>query len=132
MNNAYIQDRGHGPELVGTRLTVYNLVPDFLDPTKTEAIIGQLYSLTPEQVAAARAAVFEYADTVLARHLEIEARNARGNSPETIEKLNRMSETFAAFRQWLAGRPKPAPNDGQFPTFREWFAQQRAEEACKS
>ena len=49
-----IQDRGRGPEIVGTRITVYNLLPHFLDPTATEASLCRLYELTAEQVAARR------------------------------------------------------------------------------
>src|SRR5437879_4760919 len=37
MANDLIHDRGRGPEIVGTRITVYNLLPHFLDPTATEA-----------------------------------------------------------------------------------------------
>ena len=42
-------DRGH--EIIGMRLTVYHLLPYFLDPTVTEAYICQLYELTPEEIA---------------------------------------------------------------------------------
>ena len=75
------QERGQGPEIVGTRLTVYNLFTEFLDPTATEAHICRLYGLTPEQVASDRAYVLNNPDTVLARHLEIEERLAVGNPP---------------------------------------------------
>jgi hypothetical protein len=32
-----IHDRGRGPEIDGTRITVYNLLSDLLDPTATMA-----------------------------------------------------------------------------------------------
>ena len=32
-----IHDRGRGPEIVATRITVYNLLPYFLDGAVTEA-----------------------------------------------------------------------------------------------
>ncbi len=83
-----IHDRGRGPELVGTRITVYNLLPNFLDASATEAYICKLYDLSPEQVAAARAYVLNHPDTVLARHLEIEVRMAEGNPPEVIEQAD--------------------------------------------
>jgi hypothetical protein len=38
-----IHDRGRGPEVKGTRITVYNLLPHFLDPTATEAYICRVY-----------------------------------------------------------------------------------------
>src|SRR5437870_3419392 len=86
MSAELIHDRGRGPELVGTRITVYNLLPYFLDPTATESYICQVCELTPEQVAAARAYVLNHADTVLAEHLRIEDRIAAGNTQEVIEQ----------------------------------------------
>lgn len=134
-----IHDRGRGPEIVGTRITVYNLLPHFLDATVTEAEISQIYGLTPEQVAAARAYVLNHADTVLARHLEIEQRLAIGNPPEIVEQAKQLHESFVRFKTWLATREKfeaspPAADATKnatpgsrtpFPTFREWMANQQ-------
>src|SRR4051794_24070519 len=39
MATELIHDRGRGPELVGTRITVQDLFPYFLDPTATEAYV---------------------------------------------------------------------------------------------
>ncbi len=97
-----IHDRGRGPEIVGTRITVYHLLGDFLDPTITEADLGETYELTPQQVAAARAYVLQHADVVLARHLELEARMAEGNSPEVIERARRTHDNFIRFRESLS------------------------------
>ena len=131
-----IHDRGRGPELVGTRITVYNLLPNFLDASATEAYICKLYDLSPEQVAAARAYVLNHPDTVLARHLEIEARMAEGNPPEVIEQAERLHATFLRFKEWAAkerqaneadearGGTKSAGDRtgaGRGPSFREWF-----------
>jgi hypothetical protein len=135
-----IHDRGRGPEIVGTRITVYNLLPHFLDPTATEAFICQVCELTPEQVAAARAYVLNNLDTVLARHLQIEARMASGNPPEVIERAKQTHAAFQRFKEWLAERQDAAARErtvdptsasGQsgssgFPTFREWLAGQES------
>jgi uncharacterized protein (DUF433 family) len=59
-----IQDQGCGPEITGTRITVYHLLQSFLDPTVTEEEICRIYDLTPLQVAAARAYVLSNPDTV--------------------------------------------------------------------
>ena len=99
MTNNLIHDRGHGPEIGGTRITVYNLLPEFLDPAMTEAALCEAHELTPQQVAAARAYVLNHADTVLARHLEIEERMSAGNPPEIIERAKRTHETFLRFRE---------------------------------
>ena len=129
-----IHDRGRGPEIVGTRITVYNLLPDLLDETMTEGYLCRLYHLTAEQVAAARAYILCHPDTVLAEHLQIEQRMAAGNPPEVIEQMKRTHETFVAFRQWLDQRDRTeaqeqtAHDTGNasaiFPSFREWLAQQ--------
>ncbi len=103
-----IHDRGRGPEIKGTRITVYNLLPHFLDPTATEAYLCQLYDLTPEQVAAARAYVLNHPDTVLAEHLKIEARMAAGNPPEVIEQAKKTHAAFLSFREWLTQRQQAA------------------------
>jgi uncharacterized protein (DUF433 family) len=129
MMSKLIQDRGRGPEIVGTRITVYNLLQSFLDPTMTEEEISRIYDLTSQQVAAARAYVLSNPDTVLAEHLKIEERLAAGNPPEVQEQAGRAMETLRNFKRWLAereaadaqaaeGQEKP----GRFPTFREWLA----------
>lgn len=135
-----IHDRGRGPELVGTRITVYNLLPDFLDPTVTESYLCRLYTLTPEQVAAARAYILSNPTTILARHLEIEARIAVGNPPEVIEQAKRTHEVFLRFRDWHTKRKEEdaldlaaeaASENGRsgtpkFPSFREWMKEQES------
>lgn len=130
-------DRGRGPEISGTRITVYNLLPYFLDPSVTEAAICELYDLTPEQVAAARAHAFQHADTVLAEHLKIEERLQADNLGEILETAERTRETFRQFRDWLMERGPAAASDteggpdsetdalrsNQLRSFRNWLAE---------
>ena len=87
-----IHDRGRGPEIEGTRITVYNLLPHFLDPLATEAFICQTYGLEPE--SRRRTFVLNNPESVLARHLEIEARMVAGNSSEVIEQAKKTHATF--------------------------------------
>ena len=128
MTSDVIQDRGRGPEIVGTRITVYNLLQSFLDPNVTEEEICRVYDLTARQVAAARSYVLNNPDTVLAEHLKIEERLAAGNPPEVRESAERARSTFQSFKRWLAERDAAnrengaAEEPGAFPTFREWFA----------
>jgi uncharacterized protein (DUF433 family) len=135
-----IHNRGRGPEIVGTRITVYNLLSDFLDPTATEASIGRIYDLTPQQVAAARAYVLNNPDTVLAEHLRIDARMSAGNPPEVIEQAKQTHIAFMNFKEWLVQRQREVvqepsdksatdngPNGSKgFPTFREWLAERES------
>jgi uncharacterized protein (DUF433 family) len=131
MTSDIIQDRGRGPEIAGTRITVYNLLQSFLDPTVTEEEICRIYDLTAHQVAAARAYVLSNPDTVLADYLKIEERLAAGNPPEVRQSAGRAKEVLQSFKQWLVERERADASDeggkgraGRFPTFREWLAQQ--------
>ena len=141
-----IHDRGRGPEIAGTRITVYNLLDYFLDPAVTEADICRIYELTPDQVAAARAYILNSPETILAQHLELEARMAAGNPPQVIEEARRTHSTFLRFKEWL-NRRQEAEDQGlaaqvsqerarngsrPFPTFKEWLAQQESRPAERS
>lgn len=146
MATSLIHDRGRGPELVGTRITVYNLLPDFLDSNTTEDYICRVYELSREQVAAARAYILNNPEEVLARHLEIEKRIAVGNPPELIERMKKSHETFVRFKEWLAERDAELSREraeerssegrsrlpADFPTFREWIEQQESRPAGAS
>lgn len=125
-----IQDRGRGPEITGTRITVYNLLQSFLDPNVTEVEICRVYGLTAEQVAAARAYVLSNPDTVLREHLRLEERMAAGNPPEVRRQAELAKSTFKAFKEWLAEREAAESKEDEarerphrFPTFREWLAE---------
>jgi uncharacterized protein (DUF433 family) len=128
-----IHDRGRGPEIIGTRITVYNLLPYLLDPAATEDYVCRLYDLNPEQVAAARAYVLNNADVVLAEHMQIEARMNAGNPPEVIEAARRTHARLVQFKEWLGAQERSeAKSDASQsqgnclksdrPTFREWVA----------
>ncbi|MHC5540520.1 DUF433 domain-containing protein [Singulisphaera rosea] len=134
MTATLIQDRGRGPEIAGTRITVYNLLQSFPDPNATEMEICRVYELTPEQVAAARAYVLSNPDTVLAEHLRIEERIAAGNPPEVKQQFERTKSTFKMFKEWLNERDAAASDDmegraspHQYPTFREWLAERETD-----
>jgi hypothetical protein len=132
METDLIIDRGRGPELSGTRITVYNLLPYFLDPTITEEYICRVCEITPQQVAAVRAFALNHADAVMAEHRRIEARMSEGNPPEVIAKAQQTHAKFEEFRHALAQREHRNDDgreasisaghsgNGTFPTFREW------------
>lgn len=136
-----IHDRGRGPEIVGTRTTVYNLLPYFLDAAATENSIAAIYDLTHEQVAAARAYALNNAEAVLKRHAEIEARIAAGNPPDVVAKLKRGHGRFLQFKEYVARRAEAEARDREaaaerprtapvaFPTFQEWLAQRSSQMA---
>src|SRR5262245_32293856 len=138
MSTNLIHDRGRGPEIVGTRITVYNLLPHFMDATATETYICELYGLSSEQVAAARSYVLNNPETVLTEHRRIEERVATGNQPEVVERAKKTHEAFVSFKSWLVQRQQAAVRESAsrpkaenktaasppLPTFREWLAHQ--------
>ena len=86
-----IHDRGRGPELKGTRLTVYDVIPYRLAGDGPEQIAEVFRPGYPDLTAAHIELLFRYMDdhhdAVMAVHWKIEERHARGNPPEIEEKL---------------------------------------------
>ena len=121
-----IRDRGRGPELVNSRITVFDLLPNLLDPTQTEAdVLAEFPTLTQEQVAAVRAYALEYAERLLPEQRAWEARPERRNPPEVearwAEAAPRIRERMRRHRLWLAVRERGP--DGEYrPTLEEWLA----------
>ncbi len=132
-----ISDRGRGPEIAGTRITIYHLLPYFLDATTTEEYIARVHGLTVEEVAAARAYVLNNPMAILAEHDRIEARIAEGNPPDLIERAQQTHDAFVRFRESMARRGRTEmprrPAAGDFHgtvsgpdselTFRDWLDQ---------
>ena len=140
MDSELLDDDGR---FMGTRTTVYHLMPFFLDPRATEAEIARINDVTPEQVAAARAFVLHHPDEVLAQHLRIEERIAIGNPPEVNAKLREGLEVFQRFREWIKlkeelDQREMADVEGseEIPTdylsFRRWVAELKAPVAARS
>ncbi len=97
-----IHDRGRGPELKGTRLTVYDIIPYRLNgytPEQLAAVFTGYPELTPAHIAALYRYMDEHRDEVMAVHERIEARIAKGNPPEIEAKL---AEGRAQFQAKLA------------------------------
>jgi uncharacterized protein (DUF433 family) len=81
-----IHDRGRGPELKGTQITVYDVVYYHLKGRSPNYIAAVLGIATAEVLALLD--YFErHREEVLAHHYKIEERNARGNPPEIEERL---------------------------------------------
>jgi uncharacterized protein (DUF433 family) len=85
-----IHDRGRGPELKGTRLTVYDIIPYRLKgytPEQLVEVFSGYRELTAAHIEALYRYMDEHYDEVMAVHRTIEERNARGNPPEVEAKL---------------------------------------------
>jgi uncharacterized protein (DUF433 family) len=95
MLEAKIIDRGRGPEVEGTRITVY----DVLDYHKTgwhRDMIADTLSLSSQQVEVAIRYIEEHRDEVMEVYERILARDARGNPPELQAKLDTFRGTARA------------------------------------
>jgi uncharacterized protein (DUF433 family) len=100
MLEAKIIDRGRGPEIAGTRITVY----DVLDYHKTgwhRDMIADTLSLSSQQVEVAIRYIEQHRDEVMAEYEEMLARDARGNGPELQAKLDAIRGTARARREEL-------------------------------
>ena len=92
-----IINRGRGPEIKGTRITVYDVYHYVEDGTWSELEIAEALRLTPEQVHLALAFIDKHKEEISKIHRQIEDRISRGNSPEIEKKL----ETSRKKRQSL-------------------------------
>lgn len=86
-----IHDRGRGPELKGTRITVFDIIPYRLAGDSAERIATVFRTGYPELTAEHIEALIRYWDEnrveVMAVHEQLEARVARGNPAEVEAKL---------------------------------------------
>lgn len=84
---ALIHDRGRGPEIRDSRITVYDVV-DYLLMAWEPARIAALFKLTTAQVEAAVAYIMDHKLEVIREYHEMLEREARGNPPELQARLD--------------------------------------------
>jgi uncharacterized protein (DUF433 family) len=108
-----IIDRGRGPELAGTRITVYDLIP-YLEAGRGPTYIAALFRISTEKVNALIQYIEEHRDEVMAVHAKIEERIARGNPPWVEERLKGSRERLYALRDELR-RKKEQEKNGERP-----------------
>src|SRR5438309_1153605 len=84
--NAVIIDRGRGPEIAGTRITVYDIW-DYARVGHHHTYIAVMLGLSSAQVLTALEYIEQHKEEVLADYQKILDRVAKGNPPEIEEKL---------------------------------------------
>ena len=99
---AAIVNRGRGPEIAGTRITVFDIWDYAKEHWHRDAIATTL-RLSSAQVSAALEYIEQHREEVLAEYAKIRDREARGNPPELQAKLD---ATHARFQARLAERRK--------------------------
>lgn len=111
-----IIDRGRGPELEGTRTTVYDLIP-YLEDGRSANYIAAVMGHSTSQIQALIDYIEQHKEEVMAVHRRIEERISRGNPPE-IEARLAASPVRAIIRaRWEEVRRQKTPeSNGARPT----------------
>jgi uncharacterized protein (DUF433 family) len=82
-----IIDRGRGPEIAGSRITVFDVL-DYHKNGWHRDMIADLFGLSSSQVEVAIRYIEEHRDEVMKDYAEILAREERGNPPELKAKID--------------------------------------------
>jgi uncharacterized protein (DUF433 family) len=113
MIEAKIIDRGRGPEVAGTRITVYDVLDYHKDGWHRDMIAVTL-GLSSGQVEAAIRYIDEHHDEVMADYAEMLARDAQGNPPELKPKLDAAREKLQArLRELREAKKQESQNAGR-------------------
>jgi uncharacterized protein (DUF433 family) len=122
-----IHDRGRGPEIKGTRITVYAIL-DFMIAGWHSERIADFFELHPQQVDAAMEYVREHTLEVLREYVKILERSEQGNPPELQAKLDANHAKF----QELVKRVREAKARGEtnIRSLIDEFREARAREAA--
>jgi uncharacterized protein (DUF433 family) len=88
-----IIDRGRGPEIKGTRITVYSILDYVLEGWHPHRI-ATFFRIGSRQVEAAIDYIEQHRTEVMADYQKILDRAARGNPPELQAKLDANHERF--------------------------------------
>ncbi|HZW33684.1 MAG TPA: DUF433 domain-containing protein [Isosphaeraceae bacterium] len=95
MLEAKIIKTGRGPEIVGTRITVYDVL-EYHKSGWHRDMIADTLELSSQQVEAAIRYIEEHRDEVMADYARNMERIHRGNPPELQAKLDAGHERFLA------------------------------------
>ncbi len=90
-----IHDRGRGPEIKGTRITVYAVL-DYLIAGWHHTHIAAFFRISSKEVLAAAAYIDEHRAEVMANYAKILECAERGNPPELQAKLEAGHQRFQA------------------------------------
>lgn len=107
---AEIIDRGRGPEIKGTRITVYDVIDYWQEGWRPEQIAG-LFRLPLDDVQAAISYIEAHEDEVMTDYRQIRERHTRVQyTPEVERKLAHNRQKLQAKLVQLRTRP-PAEDD---------------------
>src|ERR671939_274671 len=95
MTKPRVVDRGDGPKIAGTRITVYTVL-DYLRAGRTRDWIAALLHLSSDQVQAATDYIHDHDTQVNAEYEAIVARIEQGNPAQVEEQLRANREKVKA------------------------------------
>jgi len=93
MKTYQIIDRGDGPKVEGTRITVYTIL-EYLEKGRSREWIAAMLGLSSRQVQAAVDYIDEHRSEVQAAYGKIMERIRSGNPPWVEERLQEAHEKF--------------------------------------
>jgi uncharacterized protein (DUF433 family) len=112
MIEARIIDRGRGPEIAGTRITVYDVLDYHLDGWHRD-MIADNFDVSSAQVEIAIRYIDEHRDEVMAVYQKMLERDALGNPPELQAKLDALrGSAHARARELRAAKEREAQDAG--------------------
>ena len=109
-----IIDRGRGPEIAGSRITVYDVLAETAAGATPEEL-ARWYQLDVLQIRCALDYIENHKEEVRRAYEGIRARHARGNPPEVRERLKGARARLEAAREELR-RCKEAEENGRAGT----------------
>jgi uncharacterized protein (DUF433 family) len=104
--SAKIIDRGRGPEIAGTRITVYDVVDYLQEGWHCDQIAG-LFRLPPEDIQAALQYVEDHKEDVMTAYRQILARHRNAQYPAAVQaKIAQNRRKLQAKRAELQARQR--------------------------
>jgi uncharacterized protein (DUF433 family) len=126
-SNELIHDRGRGPEIKDTRITVYAIL-DFLIAGWQRERIAELFRRHPEEIQAVIDFIGEHKLEILREYVKILERSASGNPPELQAELDARHEQFQRLLREV--REAKAAGKTDVRSLIEEFREARAAEAA--
>ncbi len=112
MLEAKIVKTGRGPEIAGTRITVYDVI-EYYKAGRHRDMIAAILSLNSQQVEAAIRYIEDHRDEVMASYEKNMERIRRGNSPELQAKLDAAHERLQARLREIRKRQEREAQDAR-------------------
>jgi uncharacterized protein (DUF433 family) len=107
-----IHDRGRGPEIRGTRITVFDIL-DYSPKGWTPGQIAALFKITIEQVQAALAYIEEHRSEVMPKYQRMLDFAAKGDSLEVRAQYARSHARLMALQDELKRRKGAGADDAR-------------------